>query len=65
LAVRLVRVRKEQVALLRYLLEAHDGLGLMYSDGGELVSLIAPESQLGTLDTLIADLCAEGVLAPV
>lgn len=62
LAVRLVRVRREQVALLRYLLEAHEGLGAMYSDGSEQVSLITPESQLSALDELIADLAAEGVL---
>jgi Domain of unknown function (DUF4911) len=65
LSVRLVRVRKDKVALLRYLLEAHEGLGAMYSNGSEAVSLITPESQLGALDTLIADLTAEGIVEPL
>jgi hypothetical protein len=62
LVERPVLVAKEQVAYLRYLLEAHDGLAFLHGDGSGTVLLIAPESQAHALDLLIGDLEAEGLL---
>jgi hypothetical protein len=62
LVTRPVRVARDQVAWLRYVLEAHDGLGLMHGDGTGAVFLFAPESQVAALDRLIADLTAEGTV---
>ncbi len=53
---------RDQVAWLRYVLEAHDGLGLLHGDGTGAVFLFAPESQAAALDALIADLMAEGTV---
>ena len=58
-------VAREQVALLRYVLEAHEGLGLMHGDGSGVIMLLAPESQAAALDALIDDLEAEGLVARV
>lgn len=62
---RRVEVARKDVAFLRYLLEAHEGLAFMHGDGTGEISLLAPESQLAALDQLIADLCAEGALRPL
>ena len=64
LVTRRVRARSEQVALIRYLLEAHDGLGALHGDGTAHITLFAPESQAAALDEVIADLMAEGLLGP-
>ncbi len=58
-----VWVPRAQVATLRYVLEAHEGLGFMHGDGTGAVVLLAPESQERALDALIDDLEAEGLLA--
>lgn len=65
LCARRVRVARPQVAWLRYLLEAHEGLAFMHSDGSGIVSLLTTESQRSGLDALIADLQGEGVLEAV
>jgi hypothetical protein len=65
LVERPVLVAREQVALLRYVLEAHEGLGLMHGDGSGIIVLLAPESQAAALDGLIDDLEAEGLVARV
>ncbi|MEY4513131.1 MAG: hypothetical protein RLZZ450_5253 [Pseudomonadota bacterium] len=62
LVERPVLVAKEQVAYLRYLLEAHEGLAFLHGDGSGVVLLLAPESQARQLDSLIADLEAEGLV---
>lgn len=62
LVERSVLVAKAQVAYLRYLLEAHDGLAFLHGDGSGVVLLISPESQARQLDQLIADLEAEGLV---
>ncbi len=62
LCARRVRVERAQVAWLRYLLEAHEGLAFMHSDGSGQVSLLTTESQRAGLDALIADLEREGVI---
>jgi hypothetical protein len=65
LVERPVLVARAQVALVRYLLEAHDGLAFMHGDGSGTILLLAPESQAAALDGLIADLAAEGLVVPV
>jgi hypothetical protein len=60
--MRSVRVERAQVAWLRYLLEAHEGLAFMHSDGSGFVTLLTTDSQRADLDALIADLEREGVL---
>jgi hypothetical protein len=62
LVERPVLVAKEQVAYLRYLLEAHEGLAFLHGDGTGVVLLLSPESQARELDLLIADLEAEGLV---
>lgn len=59
---RSVLVAREQVAFLRYVLEAHEGLAFMHGDGSGVILLLAPTSQERALDALIADLEAEGLL---
>jgi hypothetical protein len=59
LVSRRLRVAREDVAWARYLLEAHDNLGSLYSDGDGWILLIAPEQQAERLDELIRDLVAE------
>jgi hypothetical protein len=65
LCVRQVVVERAQVAWLRYLLEAHEGLAFMHSDGSGVVSLLTTESQASGLDALIADLEGEGIVQRV
>lgn len=65
LCARRVRVERAQVAWLRYLLEAHEGLAFMHSDGSGLVSLLTTESQRAGLAALIADLEQEGVIEAI
>jgi hypothetical protein len=62
LVERRVLINRDQVAWLRYVIEAHEGLGFMHGDGTGAVYLFAPESQAGALDELIADLEREGTL---
>jgi hypothetical protein len=64
LCVRAVLVERAQVAWLRYLLEAHEGLAFMHSDGSGVVSLLTTTSQSAQLDALIVDLIGEGLLLP-
>ena len=55
-------VSREKVAFLRYVLEAHEGVGLMHGDGSGVIRLLAPESPLAELDVLIADLLQDGTV---
>lgn len=65
LCVRQVIVERAQVAWLRYLLEAHEGLAFMHSDGSGVVSLLTTDSQGSALEALIDDLLREGVVREV
>jgi hypothetical protein len=66
LVERCARVRPQNVAWLRYVLEAHEGLAFMHvpedSSGSERVFLLAPEGLAAQLDELVADLLREGCL---
>ncbi len=61
---RRLRVPRHQVALLRYLVEAHDGLANLHGDGDGAITLVTPTSQAAALDALLVDLCAELELPP-
>ncbi len=62
LVVRRVQVATDKVALVRFLLEAEDGLGMMHGDGTQHISLLCPVSMVEALDRFIADLETEGLL---
>ncbi|MBX3273158.1 MAG: DUF4911 domain-containing protein [Sandaracinaceae bacterium] len=59
LVERRVHVPVGEVAWVRYVLEAHDGLAFFYSAGGGELTLVAPEARARELDDLIDDLAAE------
>lgn len=65
LVERRVWVASENVAFLRYVLEGHDGLCLMHSDGSGVVALFAPESQAAALHALVEDLVREGTVQAI
>lgn len=75
LVERRARVKPENVAWLRYVLEAHEGLAFMHveapgsmrerapnSDGSGEVFLLAPAGLSAELDELVQDLLNEGCL---
>jgi len=59
LVTRRVRVARDQVAWVRYVLEGHDGLGFLHSEGGGELTLVAPVSCAAALDEVIDDLSRE------
>lgn len=59
------RVPAENVAWLRYVLEAEDGLAFMHSDGSGVVLLLCPEGRAREMRVLLADLLADGCLAEI
>jgi hypothetical protein len=62
---RQVLIAAENVAYLRYVLEAHEGVGFMHGDGSGVVLVIAPPSQAAELDQIVRDLEDEGLLVPL
>jgi hypothetical protein len=65
LVERSVLLARADVAFLRYVLEAHEGLVFMHGDGSGVVRLFATESMKVELDALIEDLEAEGMVTLV
>ena len=65
MVARRVKVARERVAWVRYVLEAQDGLGLMHGDGSGTIVLLAPTTQARSLDELIGDLARSGDLEPL
>lgn len=59
---RRIRVRGEDEIWLRSVLEAYDGLALLYADGSGTVTLGAPLDRAAELDALLAELCGEARL---
>ena len=55
LVARRVLIARGEVAWLRYLLEAEDGLGFVYGDGRGEVLVIGTEAQAEALDGWLAD----------
>ncbi|HJL16144.1 MAG TPA: DUF4911 domain-containing protein [Sandaracinaceae bacterium LLY-WYZ-13_1] len=56
---RTIRVPKDQVAWVRWVVEAHDGLANLHFARGGRITLVTPESQADALDEVIADLAEE------
>lgn len=59
LVARRVRVRKRDVAWVRYVVEAHDGLANVHVAPDGDVTLVTTGSQRAALDAVIDDLSAE------
>lgn len=51
-----MRVSREEVAWVRYVLEAHDGLANLYGDGTDVITLVTPTCNEAELDAVIAEL---------
>jgi hypothetical protein len=65
LVERRARVQPRNVAWLRYVLEAHEGLAFMHvedKNGSDEVFLLAPTGLEAELDELVQDLLQEGCL---
>jgi len=62
LSRRRVRLSGADEVWLRSVLEAYDGLALLYGDGSGTVTLAAPVERSAELDALIAELAAEARL---
>ena len=59
LVSRRVSVAREDVAWLRWTLEAHEGLAIFHASGDGTLTVAAPRSQARELDTLLRDLAEE------
>lgn len=56
LVARRVRVPREEVAWLRYVLEAHDGLANLHGTGDGAITLVTTTSRAAELDEVLAEL---------
>ena len=58
-------VRAKDVAFLKGVVEAHDGLAQVFAEGGGDLTLAAPACREAELDELVRDLCDElsGILS--
>lgn len=65
LARRRLRADDGDVAWLRAVLEAYDGLAMLYGDGTGVVQLVTTDSRLDELDALLAELRGEAPLQPL
>lgn len=61
LTSRRVRLPRDQVAWVRYVLEAHEGLANLYGEGTEVITLVTPLGNEAELDAVIAELGLERV----
>lgn len=52
-------VRAKDVAFLKGIVEAHDGLAQVFAESGGDLVIAAPESRARELDALVRDLAAE------
>ncbi|MEZ4338005.1 MAG: hypothetical protein R3B82_15400 [Sandaracinaceae bacterium] len=59
LITRRIEVPTSEVAWVRYVLEGHDGLAHLHSDGGGSLTLVAPVEREAELDGVIGDLASE------
>jgi len=59
LVARAVRVPKDQVAWVRYVVEAHEGLANLHFAPGGVVTLVTTAAQLDALEAVIGDLAEE------
>ncbi len=56
LASRRVRVARSEVAWLRYVLEAHDGLANLHGDGEGAITIVTTTSRAAELDEILEEL---------
>jgi hypothetical protein len=59
MVVRRVNARPSDVVFIRGVLEASDGVAVMFSEGGGELLIAAPRSRERELDELLADLRTE------
>lgn len=59
LVARRVRVPRAEVALLRYLIEAYDGLANLHGSGDGTITLVTTTDRAAELDGLLDDLREE------
>lgn len=55
MVTRTIRVSREDVAWVRYVIEAHDGLANVHVQKGGVVTLVTTEEQAETLDGVLQD----------
>ena len=65
LVVRRFRVARADVAWIRYVLEAHDGLGNLHGDGRGVIAIVTTTELAEALDAMLDDLGNEIAIAPV
>ena len=65
LTARRVRVARGDVAWLRYVLEAQDGLANLHGDADGVITLVTTDGLAEELDRALADLADEIDLAPM
>jgi hypothetical protein len=59
MVVRKVLVRAPDVALLKGIVEAHEGLAQVFAESGGELTIAAPADRASELDALVEDLCRE------
>jgi len=59
MVVRRILIEAKDVALLKGIVEAHDGLAQVFAERGGELTLAAPADREAELEALVADLCAE------
>jgi len=59
LATRRLVVRAKDVVFVKGVIEAHDGLAHVFSEGGGDLLIVAAEDRAAELDALVADLARE------
>ncbi|MGE0786035.1 MAG: DUF4911 domain-containing protein [Sandaracinaceae bacterium] len=64
LSRRELTVPRDRVMLLRYVLEAYDGLASLHGDDEGTITLLTPVERADELDALLAELTVELGLAP-
>jgi len=59
MVTRAIVVRSSDVAFLKGIIEAHDGVAQVFGEHGGSLILSAPKSRERELDELVSDLCRE------
>lgn len=59
MVVRKVLIEAKDVALLKGIVEAHEGLAQVFAERGGELTIAAPADREAELEALVADLCAE------
>ena len=59
MAIRRILICAGDVAFLKGIVEAHEGLAQVFAERGGELTLASPADRAEELDALVADLCAE------